>query len=221
MYVPNTMTSDLDIAPRFRALWQRTIGCDRSDKVYAALDAGYGSPTRAYHTWSHIAALLSELDQVRGVPEFTGVAFDEVELAIFFHEAVYDPAQHDNEAKSAALLLDLASGKAWDESALKRVAALTEATIDHAVSSDPATQLMVDLDLSILGAPPHIYASYVAGNRQEYAHVPDALWAHGRRAVLARFLNRERILQTAYFRMRIETAARANLQSECDQLSSA
>jgi putative flavoprotein involved in K+ transport len=56
---------------------------------------------------------------------------------------------------------------------------------------------------------------------QEYAHVPDALWVHGRRVVLARFLNRERILQTAYFRMRPETAARANLQSECDQLSSA
>jgi predicted metal-dependent HD superfamily phosphohydrolase len=208
------------LAHRFRELWRRKLGTGQSDETFTTLDAAYGSPERLYHSWCHINTLLGELDQVRSLPEFTSVAFDEVELALFFHDAVYEPARHDNEVRSAALFLDLTSqGGASNEMMLARVTQLIEATATHQPSSDTATRLMIDLDLSILGAPPEVYASYVAGVRQEYHHVPHEVWSGGRIAVLDRFLSRERIYQTETFHIRLESTARANLMAECQQLS--
>ncbi len=203
----------------FRALWQRTIGAARADEAFEALDAGYTSPARAYHDWSHVVALLRGLDRVRSLPEFGSVAFDEVELAIFFHDAIYDSRRRDSEARSVALFLGLAEDSAsLAADALARVARLIEATAYHDVSADVATQLLLDLDLSILGVPAETYATYVRQVRREYAHVPDALWVQERRAVLERFLARERIYQTSDFHDRLEASARVNLAVERAEL---
>jgi predicted metal-dependent HD superfamily phosphohydrolase len=209
------------LTARFRELWRRGVRAHGWETAFAALDAGYGSPARAYHAWSHIADLLQRLDGVRDAPEFAGVAFDDVELAVFFHDAVYDPRRHDNEARSAALFLGLAAAGGAADERLRRVASLIAATAAHPPSSDRATQLMLDLDLGILAAPPEVYASYVAGVRREYGHVPDPAWARGRIAVLDRFLARDRIYQTAVFFARLEAGARANLQTERRQLAGA
>ena len=98
-----------ELGARFGTLWSRTLRTAPSEDVSALLDEAYASPARAYHSWSHIAAMLRELDAVRTVPEFDDVDFDEVELAIFFHDAVYDPLRQDDEARSAALFRDAAS----------------------------------------------------------------------------------------------------------------
>jgi len=205
---------------RFRELWRRTVGDESWEAAFAALDQGYSGASRVYHGWSHVLDLLQKLDAVRGLPDFRAVSFDEVELAIFFHDAVYAPERHDNEARSAALFLNFAEdrGTAVDRA---RVAALIEATASHAASRDPAVRLTLDLDLSILGAAPDVYASYAAAVRQEYAFVPDPLWRHGRGEVLDRFLARERIYQTDPFFTRLEAAARANLAEERRQLEAA
>ena len=212
------MTATLET--RFHALWHCMIGTDRSREGFGILDAANASSARIYHSWSHIAALLRELDKVRGIPEFAQVAFDEVELAIFFHDAIYVPGREDNESKSAALLLNLATGNsALGEDPLTLVVQLIEATAAHDPSHDMATRLMTDLDLSILGAPPDIYAAYVSGVRQEYRRFADDLWIRGRRAALDGFLARQRIYQTAHFYGLLEHAARANLMTERQQLS--
>jgi predicted metal-dependent HD superfamily phosphohydrolase len=205
---------------RFEALWERTIGPAGAAMAFAEIDRRLGDVARAYHNWSHIDAMLRELDIARGEAEFADVAFDEVELAIFFHDAVYDPLAKDNEACSADLFREMSSGSARMSTAgIARVCAKILATAAHAPSRDPSTRLLLDLDLGILGSDAAGYARYAAAVRKEYAAVPDEAWQAGRPAVLRRFLQRERIYKTEYFFGRLEVRARANIEGEIRSLT--
>jgi predicted metal-dependent HD superfamily phosphohydrolase len=95
---------------------------------------------------------------------------------------------------------------------------MIRATAAHETSADPATRLMLDLDLAVLGAAPPVYAAYAAAIRREYAAVPEAIWRLGRAGVLDRFLARPRLYQTRLFQERLEGAARINLAAEADAL---
>lgn len=204
---------------RFDGLWSRAVGAGDPLRPWRRLDAGYGEAGRAYHGWAHVAAMLSELDAVRAHLEFASLRGDEVELAIYFHDAVYDPRKADNEAASAALFSEeAASGTLLDNDGLRRVGDLILATAAHEPSSDAATRLLLDLDLSILGARQEDYAAYMLAVRREYAHVPDSAWRIGRGAMLRRFLARGRIFQSAPFAGRREVQAKANLSRELASL---
>lgn len=205
----------MTLRPCFDALWSHAVATGDPAPVWDRLDAGYGDPGRAYHGWAHVAAMLAGLDAAGADPDFAGVAFDEVALAVFFHDAVYDPRAHDNEASSAALFAE-AAGEAprLGTKGVEHVRALILATAAHAPSPDPATRLLIDLDLAILGAASEAYAAYARATRREYAHVSDALWRLGRGAVLRGFLQRERIFQSRFHADRFEAPARVNIAGE-------
>ena len=74
--------------------------------------------------------------------------------------------------------------------------------------------LLSDADLAVLAAPPDRYASYVAGVREEYAHLDEETFRRGRAQVLASFAERPALFSTDHARDRWEAAARANLASE-------
>jgi predicted metal-dependent HD superfamily phosphohydrolase len=196
---------------RFSALWSRCGGRD-IDAAWDVPDRGYRQPGRAYHNWDHIAAMLAGLDRVRGEAEFEGVDFDAIELAIFFHDVVYDARAKDNEAQSAALFRRAAAGIA--SAMIDHVAEMILATATHATSDDPSTRLLLDLDLAVLASDLDAYDRYVAAVRQEYAFVSDEQWRVGRAVVLERFLERMILFQTRPFGQKLENAARANLQRE-------
>ena len=92
------------------------------------------------------------------------------------------------------------------------------ATRHAAVPVDADAQLVVDIDLSILGASMDDYARYVEGVRKEYAHVPGSLFNRGRRMLLEQFLARERIFLTSVFAP-LEQRARENLRHELQSLN--
>lgn len=210
---------DACLRTRFAELWTRTAGGGDAETAWQALNTGYGAPGRHYHGWSHVADLLAGHDAVRGVADFTGLDHDVVDLAIFFHDAVYDPGRSDNEARSAELLAAQA-GDVADTDRFRAAETLIRETAAHGPSADPATRLLLDLDLAVLGAPPPAYAAYAAAIRREYAAVPDLAWRFGRGSVLERFLARSRLYQTDLFHDRLEAAARANLAAEAAALQS-
>lgn len=200
--------SKSSMGDRFLDLWARIGGRDGA-AVQAALNKGYGEASRAYHNWTHVGAMLSGLDDTRG--ELPDVDLDAIELAIWFHDVVYDAHAKDNEAQSAALFRKNAGG--LEPQLVDHVAALILATASHEACDDPSAQLLLDLDLAILAASPSAYDRYAAAIRSEYAFVPDDLWRTGRTDVLRRFLDRPYIYQTARFRP-LETPARDNLARE-------
>ena len=68
-------------------------------KAFNKLIATYSEKQRAYHTLQHLYECLVLLDLIRADLKDAHA----VELAIWFHDAVYDPQAKDNELKSAEL----------------------------------------------------------------------------------------------------------------------
>ena len=193
----------MTLRPRFDALWRRAVAAGDPAPVWDGLDAGYGDPGRAYHGWAHVAAMLAGLDAAGVDPEFAGVALDEVALAVFFHDAVYDPRAGDNEARSAALAATMLANVVPPPT-LARAVRLIEATAAHAIPpglpADEAADmaLFLDMDLSILGADIATFDRYEAGVRHEYRHVPDAQFGMARAGILERFLARDTLYFSAW-----------------------
>ncbi len=107
----------------------------------------------------------------------------------------------------AGITLDLA----------KRVRSLIVAT-DHRTAAVTFDELlMVDIDLSVLGAPQSDFERYEESVRAEYAWVPEADFTCGRRAIVKSFLDRPEIFSTAPFRG-LEPVARVNLRRSIARL---
>jgi len=168
--------------------------------------AAWSEPGRAYHGVSHLEACLARFDEVR---EFADRP-DAVELALFFHDAIYDTRAVDNEARSAAWAREaLIAGGAPGE-AIDRVVACIMATRLSAEPVDPDARLMVDIDRAILGADREEFDAYERGVREEYAWVDEEHYVTARIGVLERFLAQRKIFKTPAC-ARFEGAARANI----------
>lgn len=177
------------------------------------LVARYREPHRRYHTLEHVEACLAWLDRLAASAERPA----EVELALWFHDAVYDPSRSDNERRSAALARERLRGLGVAPDVIDRVASYVEATERHDGHAGDAA-LVIDIDLSILGAPPDVFARFEQQIREEYAHVPEPLFRAGRRAVLERFLSRPEIYRVPATRDALEAQARANLAHRIAEL---
>ena len=183
-----------------------------AEEVLANLRNRYAQPHRHYHTWVHIEALLGWFGQRREHLHDPAA----VELAVLFHDAVYDPTRSDNEAESARLLMD-ADLPGLDYAVRVRAVRMVEATARHEIPDglEPADQSdmaeFLDMDLSILGARREVFDAYEQAIRREYAFVPEALYREARRGILQRFLERKRLYFSDWGREQFEAAARANL----------
>lgn len=197
---------------RWHATWD-ALGAARSatlDDLHRQLLARYAEPHRAYHTGQHLDECFACLDLYLASSGEAPQRPAEIELALWFHDAVYD-REGDNEGRSAGWARDAALAAGLAPEAAARVHGLILCT-RHAAEPPPGdAQVQVDVDLSILAAGPARFAEYEAQIRREYAWVPEPVFVHERRKVLQGFLDRPRIYATACFHERLEPAARANL----------
>lgn len=180
----------------------------------AGLRARLADPGRAYHGQRHIDLLLALHAEIRDHLH----APDAVQLAIWYHDAIYVPMSSQNEIESAGLLRAEMAGLA-DPALIETAAVLVLATRTHEVPQGIAPALaadcawFLDMDLSILGADAETFAWYDKAIRIEYAGVPEAEWRARRPRVLGSFLARERLYLTPYFHARLDAPARANLRA--------
>lgn len=185
-----------------------------------ALRAAYRSPPRAYHDWSHVQEVLRHYADVDAGPGWGRPA--EVWLAVLYHDAIYEAARRDNEARSARLAEEHV--QRWLPGAdidAARVAALIELTARHGqhVPEDfgtgpeaDDTRHFLDCDMAILGAGEARFDAYDRAIADEYrGHVPAWLFRRNRRAFLRALLDRPRIYLSGFFHERYEARARANL----------
>ena len=184
--------------------------------VFDRLVAAHTEPLRFYHTLEH----LNEMFKVAGKLADAATAPAAVQLAIWFHDAVYDPRATDNEERSAALAVELLKPLGVPDATLGHVAAMIRATAHSVVGeADADTAVLLDADLAILSAEERRYARYAADVRREYAWVDDAAYRAGRTKVLEGFLARPRIYRTERMHAAAEEAARANLRAEIARLA--
>ncbi|HEX3236440.1 MAG TPA: hypothetical protein VHR41_19775 [Gemmatimonadales bacterium] len=192
---------------RFADLWHR-LGADGDGaEIYAALDAAYREPARAYHTTAHLTDCLDQLDQF---PEPVAER-DLVEAALWFHDAVYDPRSSENEARSAEWAARALGGAGVEAHLVQRVSALVLLTRHLEPTSDSAGRLLCDVDLSILGREAAEFERFERAIRTEYGWVPEPEYRAARARVLRGFVERQPLYQTVPFRIRYEETARRNL----------
>jgi len=188
-----------------------------SGAVRNELIARYGEPHRRYHTMTHIEDCLA---QVTASTDFSDAQRRLMEVAIWFHDAVYDATRHDNEAASARLAVERLRAEGANQTFIDEVSRLIMLTAGHSVEPDDAIGArLVSIDLSILGAEPERYDTYAAAIRHEYGHVPEPIYLAGRAAILSRFLESEALFADPIFAKRHETLARANLAREIASLT--
>ena len=197
----------MTLKDRWIRFWSRSRAKGDPGAAWGDLSARYGEPHRAYHTLRHIDHCLEEFEPVRHE------AHDKiaVELAIWYHDAVYDTHRRDNEERSAVLAEELAVAAGLGPDLARQAGNLIRISTHRKPASDPDARLFADVDLAILGQAPDVFAEYELHVRREYAWVPEEQFRSLRAQILATFLDRFSIYMTDPFREKYEKQARANL----------
>ena len=187
------MRTDLE---NWMALWQRIGALGDGAAWHVKLCRAYQDSSRAYHRLRHLEECLHLLDTMASEK---GVAFSPaLELALWFHDAVYNVGASNNEEQSAQLARFVLFKAGVDSELIDDTCRLVMATKTHA-GCLPDEECIADIDLSILGQKQARFHEYERRIRQEYAMVDDALYRIKRAEIMASFLSHPRIYKTKYF----------------------
>jgi predicted metal-dependent HD superfamily phosphohydrolase len=210
--------SDIELLKgQWRALTARYAGDDsESDACFTSIVQNYSAPGRVYHNLSHIKALTALYVEFK-----TGADCDAVWLAIWYHDVVYETGRADNEEASVELASQALSRLRVPVGTIAEVEKMILATKHHSAEHLSADgQLFLDLDISIVGAPPELYKEYSRAIRREYHWLPWPMYRAGRSKILSDFLRRQQIFFTDRMNARLEDQARRNLEEEVKELVS-
>lgn len=200
---------------RWLEFWRKLGVKSDPTHYFADLKARYSEPHRAYHNWTHVLDCLDEFKTAQVIAEDAAA----VEMAIWYHDVVYDSKAKNNEEQSAELAAKVCDEVGIAESRKRKVKNLILATKKHEATEGDAA-IVVDVDLSILGRDPIRFRDYENQIREEYNWVSDEAFASGRVSVLEGFLARPVIYSTEFFRDKYEQQARENLISSIQSLRS-
>ena len=177
----------------------------------------YQETHRAYHNLSHIYNLLKLSEQL---DIYNRNAF---EMAIWYHDVIYQPHFKDNEAQSSALFLkhfDEYFGNFFPNQNLtnKEIRIWINQMILSTFGHQPRLhhmdmRLFLDADLAILATDSKTYETYTKAIRTEYNIYPDHLYYQGRKQAMTHFLDRPNIYFTTTFSP-FEQQARQNIINE-------
>ncbi len=202
---------------RFQSLWQRCLkagAADSSAAIHQRLVEAYNEPQRHYHTLVHIDHCLAIFDQCKSL----ATNADALEIAVWFHDVIFEPGKRNNEAQSAELYQDL-STDVHDNEFRGLVGRLIMATLhDGSSLDDTDAGYMVDIDLSSFGLPWKDFLRDSQHLREENAQLSDTEYYRRTRDFQAGLLAKPRFYVTDYFCQRYEQQARNNLTKYFEQL---
>jgi len=195
---------------RFQDLWRRClIDSERDDSasIHQRLINSYCEPQRHYHTLTHIEHCLGMFDQCKSLVSNP----DALEIAVWFHDVIFEPGRHDNEALSKELYLYL-SIKVHAPELRELVGRLIMATLhDGSSLEDDDACYMVDIDLSSFGLSWDEFLRDSDNLRLENPQVSDAEYYFNQGNFQNYLLGRERFYLSNFFSRHYESRARDNL----------
>lgn len=197
---------------RFCSLWisQQVDPEDTThvESVWQIISDKYAEPSRHYHTKTHILDCLKQLDSAKHqVPDFKAV-----ELATWFHDAVYDPTAKDNEAQSVVLFKKLADG-ILPEELIQKVSDLIIATLHIDQPADLDQAFMLDIDLSSIAGTWQRFTRDNSDLRKEVKHLDCKEYCQKKIGFFKMLLDKERIFFTDFFHEACEQKARLNMEN--------
>jgi len=190
------------------------LNLNNSEDIYENLSMLYSD--RMYHNLVHLTHCLKEFDDVK----MFAVDPDALEMALWFHDCVYNIYEKDNEkqsAKHAGRKL-----RRLDDGFIKKVKDLIMVTEYKTMPKDVDKKLISDIDLAILGQPEDVYDEYEFNIIQEYSGIIAEMglekFNKRRKTILNKFLRRKNIYLTEHFRTKYEYHARNNLKRSIKKL---
>ncbi len=190
------------------------LGFESNLETYLKLQSRYAEKHRHYHNSSHIDATLKYLDQSKPLAS----DYDALEVALWFHDAIYKIFSSSNELDSANWASEFLKSNNSNEYFISKVHRLIMATLHNAMPCDNDESLIVDIDLSILGCSVEISEQFETWVRKEYKLIPAFIYRKKRKEILKGFLARERIYSHEYFFDKFEASARINLRNAINNL---
>jgi len=194
-----------------------TIGFPENEITYNRLVQAYAEKHRGYHNSVHINAVLSEFAEAKELASDRAA----IELALWFHDAIYKIRSTSNERESADWASEFILDNSGSEEFSNVVHSLIMATEHNFLPVENDEKLIVDVDLSILGSTEEKYWEFEDNIRREYKIVPWILYRRKRIALLEYFLDREYIFSHDYFREKYENKAKLNLEKAIAKLQRA
>jgi pantetheine-phosphate adenylyltransferase len=212
----------------WRSLWIQsdvdTAVRANEDKWFQHLSGGsaYGSPQRHYHNLNHLVHGLTEIAAWAATTNANRHDVDTIKKAFWFHDVVYDDVKQGISNEEASARLWLESGLDIDNAA--EVADLIRAT-DHLQQNDiahPLKDIMIGVDLAILGQSNEVYDQYARDVRKEYRSIEEKTYRTNRKNVMMYFQNKAssgELFNDAYFNDLYNQQALVNFKREIESLS--
>ena len=177
----------------------------------------YREEGRHYHTVQHLDECLSAMAAAKALVEVPNA--DAIEVALWFHDVVYDSRASDNEERSAQVAEEMLRRAGASLELIADVSRLVLATKTHDHGGHVDAMWLNDIDLAIFGQSEERFAEYERQIRLEYEWVEEAVYREKRAEILRGFLDRPRIYLTDCFHERLDEQARANLRGLIEQLT--
>lgn len=208
--------NNLEIRPYLLAQWEKTLielnVTDHQSLAFEEILKAYDSPGRVYHTTEHLYHCFMVLEKL--VAKLPGTA--NIKMALWYHDFVQGTL--DNEERSACFALARLTFLPPGQASL--IADLLRATKHLEPPRTREAQVLVDVDLSILGETSEVFDRYETQIREEYSWVEELTFRKARTDLLASFLSRPTIYSTHEFKSsQYETRARINLARSVSRLT--
>lgn len=183
---------------------------ERKMDIWNAFVSMYGDQNRYYHNFTHIHNCLTRLDYWHAPL----AERDNIELALWFHDLVFDPKRADNKRASAGL----AKHYIKSHKQLDRVIQLILATKHNAAKFDYSEVTICDIDIQVFGADEERYQNYVQMRYKEAHDVEIDIYLMNRRHQINNFLSRNSVFSDTSYKNQFNEIAKHNLTNELNAI---
>jgi len=212
----NYLISRLEVKDKFKTPYMDGYNYLNSatDCIFLDVLEKYSKQHRFYHTPNHILNCLIEFKSIKQLAKNP----NELELAIWFHDIIYDPKRHNNEEKSQKYAFDCLKKIKLPEKTIKKVSDLILITKHKTPPKTNDEKLIVDIDLSIFGQSKQVFDLYEKNIRKEYLWVPINIYKEKRIEILQSFFNKNPLYHIKEIHNKYEEIAKINLQRSINKL---
>lgn len=182
-------------------------------ELWHEIEQAYTGSKRYYHNLIHIQYMIEKTHKMKDIKDIDSFLF-----AIFYHDIIYNAQRKDNEEKSAERAITCLKELNAPQNMIRLCSQHILATKAHHKNDHNDTNLLLDIDMGILGESQERYLEYAQNIRKEYAIYPNFMYKKGRKKVLQHFLDMKSIYKTKTFQETYEQQARTNIAYELDNI---
>jgi predicted metal-dependent HD superfamily phosphohydrolase len=176
----------------------------------------YSEAHRRYHTPEHIEHCLTQFDMAADLMDDP----DAVEMALWFHDVIYDVPTARNEARSAEFFSELTHDRIGPEFG-RSICDMILITAHQEMPRRKDDKYIVDVDLSSFGLPWEEFKRDSENVRSEFACRTDAEFYSAHIKFMRSLVKRPRFFATGFFREKYEKSARGNIERLIAELNEA